>query len=240
MIAPTILAIAAGAVAAVSGFGIGSLLTPVLLLTFDPHEAVALVAVPHAVASSIRLARLRADIDWTTFRQFGLASAFGGLLGALLQARLGGTLLTAVLGVLLITAGAGELIRRQLPLPQTPIWRLAGGAVSGFFGGLVGNQGGLRTAALLGFQLTPRQLVATSTASAVIVDLSRLPIYVAISGETLAANPVLLFGTSLGVIIGTFIGVPVLGRIPESGYRRIIGGLLVVLGISLIVSFRTL
>jgi len=49
-----------------------------------------------------------------------------------------------VLAALLVLAGTAELLRRRLPLPRTPTWRLAGGALSGAFGGLVGNQGGIQ------------------------------------------------------------------------------------------------
>lgn len=40
------------------------------------------------------------------------------------------------------------------------------GALSGLLGGLVGNQRGIRSAALLGFQLERRAFVATATAIA--------------------------------------------------------------------------
>ena len=229
-----LVAVAAGAVAAVSGFGLGSILTPLLLLSFPTSSAVAIVAIPHAVATTVRWWRLRADVDGATFRQFGIASALGGLGGAGLQPFLGGTVLTLVLGALLVLAGGSELLRRRVPLPPTPFWRLAGGILSGGFGGLVGNQGGIRAAALLGFDLPPRALVATATASALFVDAARVPIYVVTSGPVLAAHPALWLAASLGAVIGTFIGVPILGRIPGTLYRRLIGALLVVLGIVLL------
>lgn len=231
-----VVAIVAGAVAAVSGFGIGSLLTPLLLLSMPAAHAVAVLAIPHALATTVRWLRLRADVDPTTFRQFGIASAVGGLAGAVLQSRLSSPILTLVLAVLLLSAGASELARRRIPLPQTPFWRLLGGILSGLFGGLVGNQGGIRAAALLGFQLQPRQLVATATASALLVDLARIPIYFASSGRVIAEATPLWLAASLGVTIGTFIGVPVLSRIPEETYRRVIGALLVLLGLSLVVA----
>lgn len=222
--------------AAVSGFGIGSLLTPFLLLAFPAAEAVAIVSVPHAVATAVRLWRLRTDIDWPTFRQFGIASAVGGLLGAVLQPALGSAILTLVLAALLLAAGGSELLRRAIPLPPTPFWRLAGGTLSGVFGGLVGNQGGIRAAALLGFRLQTKSLVATATASALLVDAARVPIYVAVRGSVLAATvPLWLAGTA-GVVLGTFLGVPVLSRIPPSLYRQIVGGLLVALGLSLAIA----
>ena len=226
--------IIAGAVAAVSGFGIGSLLTPLLLLWYPAHWAVALVAIPHAIASVIRWIRLRHEVDRRVFVQFGIASAVGGLAGALLQASLRSVLLTAVLGVLMLVAGLTEIVRRPIPLPEGRGARLVAGTLSGFFGGLVGNQGGIRSAALLGFGLTPKQLVATATASAVLVDLARLPVYLVKRGDVLAAEMPLILTASVGVVIGTFVGVPLLGRIPTKAYRPMVGLLLVLLGLSLL------
>jgi uncharacterized membrane protein YfcA len=227
-------AVLAGAIAAVSGFGIGSLLTPVLMLSMPTAHAVAVLAIPHALATAIRWVRVRRDVHRPTFRQFGIASAGGGLVGAALQSQLASPVLTFVLAILLILAGTSELLRRRVPLPETPFWRLSGGILSGLFGGLVGNQGGIRAAALLGFQLQPRQLVATATASALLVDAARVPIYVLSAGSVIADTTRIWVVVSIGVTIGTFVGVPLLGRIPESTYRRMVGGLLFVLGFSLL------
>jgi hypothetical protein len=227
------VAVLAGAIASVSGFGIGSLLTPILMLSMPTSHAVAVLAIPHALATAVRWMRLRADVHGPTFRQFGIASAIGGLAGAALQSQLASPILTIVLASLLTLAGATELMRRTVPLPQTPFWRLAGGILSGVFGGLVGNQGGVRAAALLGFRLHPRQIVATATAAALLVDAARLPIYFWSAGPTIVAAARLWLVVSIGVTIGTFLGMPVLGRMPESIYRRLIGGLLLLLGISL-------
>lgn len=231
----------AGAIAAVSGFGIGSLLTPLLVLSIPlpTAQAVAVLAIPHTLATAIRFARLRHEVHRPTFREFGIASAIGGLAGATLQSQLTSRVLTLLLSVLLLVGGCMELLRRRVPLPQTSAWRLSGGLLSGLFGGLVGNQGGIRSAALLGFQLKPRQLVATATASALLVDAARVPIYFLSSGAIIANSVPLLLVIALGVTAGTFVGVPILGRIPESAYRRLVGGLLIALGISLIVlTFR--
>jgi uncharacterized membrane protein YfcA len=231
----------AGAIAAVSGFGIGSLLTPVLvfLIPLPTAEAVAVLAVPHALATALRFARLRHDVHRPTFREFGVASAVGGLAGAALQSQLTTPVLTVVLSALLMLAGTSELLRRRVPLPQTSFWRLTGGVLSGLFGGLVGNQGGIRSAALLGFQLKPRQLVATATASALLVDAARVPIYFLSAGDVIAHSIHLLLLMSAGVTVGTFVGVPILGRIPEPAYRRLVGALLLLLGLSLVaLAFR--
>ena len=223
----------AGSIAAVSGFGIGSVLTPLLMLSMPTAHAVAVLAIPHAWATGLRLLRLKRDVDPQTFKQFGVASALGGLAGATLQSQLGSPLLTIVLASLLVIAGAAELTRRRVPLPRTRGWRLVGGVLSGLFGGLVGNQGGIRAAALLGFDLPPRPLVATATASALLVDAARVPIYLSSFGSIIAGSAPLLIVVSAGVTIGTFLGVPILGRISEATYRRFVGGLLFLLGLSL-------
>jgi uncharacterized membrane protein YfcA len=223
----------AGAIASVSGFGIGSLLTPLLMLSMPAAAAVATVAIPHALATTIRWIRLRRDVHGPTFRQFGVASAIGGLIGAALHSGLSSPVLTIVLASLLVMAGASELLQRRLPLPRTRTWRLIGGALSGFFGGLVGNQGGIRAAALLGFQLQPRQIVATATASALLVDAARVPVYWVAEGDAIREAVALAIVASVGAAIGTLIGVPLLSRIPERAYGRLVGALLLILGISL-------
>ena len=231
-----VVAVLAGAVAAVSGFGIGSLLTPLLMLSMPTPHAVAILAIPHALATAIRFVRLRSDVHLPTFKQFGLASAAGGLAGAALQSRLASPVLTVLLASLLVLAGSTELARRRVPLPETRFGRLLGGVLSGLFGGLVGNQGGIRAAALLGFKLTPRQIVATATASAMLVDAARLPIYILSAGQVIASAAGIWVAASIGVTVGTFVGVPLLRRIPESTYRRIVGLLLLLLGIGLFAS----
>ena len=235
---PTVIvavaAVVAGAVAAVSGFGIGSVMTPLLMIWMPTSEAVAVVAIPHAVATTIRWVRLRKDVHRQTFREFGLASAIGGLAGAALQSRLHSGVLTLVLAALLMAAGVSELLQRRVPFPERPVWRIGGGALSGFFGGLVGNQGGIRAAALLKFHLRPQQIVATATASALLVDAARIPIYLVSAGSIIAESAGLWLTIAAGVALGTFIGVPILSRLPERVYRRLVGGLLLALGLSLI------
>jgi uncharacterized membrane protein YfcA len=49
------LAVFAGAVAAIAGFGVGSLLTPALPIAVGTKAAVAIVALPHPVATAVRL-----------------------------------------------------------------------------------------------------------------------------------------------------------------------------------------
>jgi uncharacterized protein len=228
------LSVLAGAVAALSGFGIGSLLTPALALSVGTKLAVAAVAVPHVAATGLRLWMLRAAINREVLLRFGLPSALGGVAGALIQAFLSSPSLSAVLGLLLIFAGFSELSGLATRLQFPGRWAIVAGVLSGLFGGLVGNQGGIRSAALLRFGLSRETLVATATASALLVDAARLPVYLVSSAAQLVTIWPLLAALTAGVLVGTLIGAPVLRRIPEDVFRRLLAVMLILLGIGLI------
>lgn len=231
---PVIIAgigVLAGAVAAVSGFGVGSLLTPALAIETGTRLAVAAVAIPHLVGTAQRFWMLRQHVDRRILAGFGVASAVGGLAGALLGTRFSGRGLAVVFGSLLLVAGISELTgwMERVRWGRRAAW--IAGAVSGLFGGLVGNQGGIRTAAMLGFEVPKESFVATATAIALFVDGARLPIYLATQWREIAAVwPLVVTGT-VGVVVGTALGTRVLGGIPRPLFRRLIAALLIVLGL---------
>lgn len=227
-------AVVAGAVAAIAGFGVGSLLTPLLTVPYGAKLAVALVAFPHAIATAIRLWWLRDSISWPVLGSFGLTSAAGGLVGAYVFTQAGGELLARVLGGLLVFVGIAELIgvAQRIRFRGVTAW-IAGG-VSGIFGGMVGNQGGIRSAGLLAFHLSPREFIATAAAIALIVDFVRTPIYVWTAGPEMLAELRIMAIATVGVVAGTFAGSYVLLRLPAAVFRRVIGAVLLTLGIWLL------
>jgi hypothetical protein len=103
-----LVAVIAGGVSAVTGFGIGSLLTPVLALNVDARVAVAAVSIPHFVGTAVRFWLLRGRIDRRVLWTFGLTSAAGGLAGAALYSIATNRWLNAVFGVLLLFAAAAR------------------------------------------------------------------------------------------------------------------------------------
>jgi uncharacterized protein len=226
-----VAAIVAGAIAALAGFGIGSVLTPLLALSVGTKEAVVAVSIPHLVATALRFWDLRSSIDRTVLKNFGIASAAGGLLGAVLGSRFSSPVLGYILGVLLVFAGLTGLIgiSQRMRFGQKEAW--LGGAVSGVLGGLVGNQGGVRSAALLGFNLQARAFVATATAIALIVDGARMPVYFFSSPATVERLWLSIVAMVAGGAIGTIAGGRVLSRIPELYFRRLVSLLILALGV---------
>ena len=225
------VALIAGAVAAVTGFGAGSLLTPTLALETGTKVAVAAIAIPHFVGTALRFWMLRQHVDRRILRGFGIASAIGALTGALLGTRFSSHALAVVFGTLLVLAGVFELTGwiQRVRWGRRAAW--IAGALSGTLGGLVGNQGGIRTAAMLGFDVPKQSFVATATAIALFVDGARLPVYLATQWRPLTSIwPLVLVATG-GVVIGTAFGTRILRRVPQTVFRRVLAVLLVLLGL---------
>lgn len=225
------LAIAAGATASVVGFGIGSLLTPLLAARYGTDAAIAMVALPHLAGGALRGWRLRAHVNRHVLVRFGLLSAACGLVGALLFARLAPDVLARVLGGLLILtaiAGLSGWAERWKPRGVV-VWALA--ALSGFFGGMVGNQGGLRAGALTTFGLGPTAFVATSTIIGIMIDLVRTPVY--LSGDALRAPGFWTFVAvaAAGVIVGTLLGERLLLGLSPVRFRVLVSCAIGVLGL---------
>jgi uncharacterized membrane protein YfcA len=227
----TVAAVIAGAIASISGFGIGSVLTPVLSSQFDVRLAIALVSLPHLAGTFVRFLLVRTHIDRDVLLGFGAASAIGGLVGAALQIVVQSSALAIIFGLLLVFAGIGSLTgfaqRMRFSGRRAA---LVGGALSGLLGGLVGNQGGIRAAALLGFDVEREAFVATATAVALIVDGARIPVYLATQGPDLAPHWPLIATLAVGAVVGTLLGGWTLRRLSEAAFRRVVGALLLLLG----------
>lgn len=220
----------AGGLASVAGFGIGSLLTPVLAVRVGTRLAVAAVSIPHVAGTALRFWLLRGKVDRRIFAWFGLTSAIGGLIGALLNVHASNRALAIVFGGLLLVVGASEFsgFLTKIRLGRREAW--VAGVLSGMFGGLVGNQGGIRTAALLAFDTDKESFVATATAVGLIVDSARVPVYLATEGDELARVWPLIAIAVLGVLIGTVAGSRLLPRVPDRVFRRVVAVLLLLLG----------
>ncbi len=221
----------AGSIASVSGFGIGSLLTPLLAIRVGAKLAVAAVSVPHLTATALRFWIMRRHVDTRLLWSFGLMSAAGGLAGALLHNWAENPVLTIVFAVLLIFTGVMGLtgLSQRLRFRGWVAW--LAGAVSGALGGLVGNQGGIRAAAMLGFDVPRDAFIATATAVGLIVDGARLPVYLATQGQEIARLWLFLAAATAGAVIGTLVGQRLLRRIPETLYRRLVAALVLALGV---------
>lgn len=224
------VSILAAAIAGISGFGIGSLLTPLLASALGMKLAVALISIPHLLATALRFWGLRQHVDRRVLLHFGLLSAAGGLIGALFQSRANSPVLTLLFGLLLLFVGISALAgwTDRMRFHHGTAW--IAGLLSGIFGGLVGNQGGIRSGALLSFQLNRETLVATATAIGILVDFARMPVYLTTQAQSLEHLWLAIVIASAGCLIGTIWGVRLLAHIPRNRYRQALAILICLLG----------
>ena len=118
-------------------------------------------------------------------------------------------------------------LARRLRFRGTMAW--IAGAVSGLLGGWSGISG-LRSAALLGFDLSRHRFVATATAIGLVVDGARMPVYLLTQGRALAEVATLIAMATIGVTLGTVLGSRALRRIPEAWFHRVLALVLALLG----------
>jgi uncharacterized membrane protein YfcA len=176
-----------------TGFGLGTILLPAFALFFPPEVAVGLTAVVHLANNLFKLALVGRHASLPVALRFGLPAIPAALAGAWLLGWLSGLppvatwsagtrtfLVTPVglaVGALLLGFAGFDLWPwgERLAIPSR--WLPAGGLLSGFFGGLSGHQGALRSAFLVRAGLPKEAFIATGVVCAVAVDLTRLPVY---------------------------------------------------------------
>ena len=224
----------AGITASVAGFGIGSFLTPIVSVSTGTKVAIALVSLPHFIGNALRFSFLKSKVNRKILIRFGILSAAGGLVGALLHTFFVSNLLQIIFAIMLVIAGFVGVL-------QATEWLLIGktravivGLVSGFFGGLVGEQGGIRSIALLNFDVEKEAFIATATATALIVDAVRMPVYFITQFSQVSHFLIILILSCFSVFAGTIVGTLILKRIPEKSFKQIVSLLILFLGIFLL------
>lgn len=217
-----------------SGFGLGTVLTPTFALFVPVYVAVAATAIVHLANNAFKLALVGRHADWSVAARFALPAALGALAGAGLLAVFADqppfysysigerlhviTPVKAVIGTLIVLFALLKFMPAFADLVVPHRYIVFGGLVSGFFGGLSGNQGALRSAVLISAGLSKEAFIGTGVVSAVTVDLVRLGVYgYAFHGAKIAAlegEIVNLVGAAaLAAFLGSFIGARLLGKV---------------------------
>jgi len=209
-----------------SGFGLGTILMPVFALFFPVPLAIAATAVVHFANNIFKFGLLAKQADWQVVVRFSVTAAIAAMAGASLlnlfdkmpplahytlgESTFDITVVKAIIGVLIIAFSLLELWPRFQALAFSSRWLPLGGALSGFFGGLSGNQGALRSAFLIKAGLSKEAFVATGVIAGVIVDASRLIVYgTDIAADHLAHSQKLIAPVVVGTLcafIGSFVG----------------------------------
>ena len=232
-----------------SGFGLGTLLLGVLVFVLPPALAVAVTAVVHLLNNLFKLGLVGRHAAWPVVGRFGIPAIAGAFVGARVLDALGEAAPLAsyvlggaarevspvklAIGLLLIAFAAFEvspLRHAGLPRPLLPI----GGLVSGFFGGLSGHQGALRSVFLLRAGLSRDAFVATGVAIAVLIDVTRLSAYAADLRhlDWRAVGP-LVGACTVAAFAGSYLGSRLLPKVTYAAVQRVVASLLLVIGLGL-------
>lgn len=217
-----------------AGFGAATILTPVAALFMEIKTAIAVVACFHLFGNASRLALFGRHVHWKTWAQFGMTGVAFSLIGARVTTSLSASAVMLLFGVFLLAyVGLSLFAPRRLALAPTPTLLVGGGAASGFLAGLLGTGGAVRSACLLAFGLSKEAYIATSAAIALVVDATRLPIYLAGGFIPARMAPVLVSLVAVA-FAGAWAGRRLLRRISAELFRRLVLGLLALMGLKLL------
>ena len=240
-----------------SGFGLGTLMLPVFALLFPVEMAVVATALVHGANNVFKVSLLGRHADREVVIRFGLTAIAAAILGALVLGWLAGAeteMVVAVderewfritpvklfIGLLMIGFALFELLPRFQHLEFDRRWLPLGGLLSGFFGGLSGHQGALRSAFLAKSGLTTERFVGSNAVIGFLVDLTRIAVYVAMfraAGGDMAAFggwPLVITG-ALAAFCGVLLGKRYLHKVTMKSVRTLVGVLLLGVGLALVI-----
>lgn len=246
-----VVAFLASALTFFSGFGLGTLLLPAFALFFPVEQAVAMTGLVHLLNGLFKLGLVGRHAHLPTVIRFGLPAIAASFLGAMLLIRLGDlspllayevsghtfriTPVKLTIGMLLLVFAGFEFSGRVQGVAFGPRYMPLGGLLSGFFGGLSGMQGALRSAFLVHAGLTKEAFVGTGAVIAALIDVSRLGVYsTSFVSQSSGFNYPLLGVAVMSAFAGAFIGSRNLNKVTMLQVQRFVGVLLLLVALSLI------
>ena len=183
----------AAALTVPAGFGLSTMLTPMVLLLMGPHEAVAVVAIVHGAHNAGKFAALKEHV-------------VGAIIGALLQNKVPQAPLLAIIGIFLVVLPLLTMSEKWTGYRIPEANDRVGGFGSGFMGGLSGHQGALRAMFLTRRLPDKMAYAATASVLALCVDLSRIPVYLFFRFDEISSHLNLTLVLVASALIGVNVG----------------------------------
>ncbi|CAG5074517.1 hypothetical protein DYBT9623_05204 [Dyadobacter sp. CECT 9623] len=233
-----------------SGFGLGTILTPVFMIFFPVDLAIALTGIVHFFNNVFKLVLVGGKADRQVLIQFGIPAVIAAFAGAYLLLRITDTHplfsynlvgrnfevypVKLIISILLITFAIIDLLpyfgRLQFGKDKLAL----GGVLSGFFGGLSGNQGALRSAFLINAGLSKEAFVATAVVVSTFVDFTRLSVYATrFTKAGLQENITLVVAATLSAIAGAYLGNRLLKKVTLKFIQTLVASMLILISLAL-------
>jgi uncharacterized protein len=246
-----IAALVASGLTVFSGFGLGTLALPAFLLVAPAPTAIAMTAIVHLAANLAKLVIFGKHADWGVLKRFGLPAVLAAVVGALLLTQIDGagvlgtwrlgsrtctiTVLGVVIGVVMVGFALLDVLPATKNLQFERKWLTLGGVLSGFFGGLSGHQGALRSAFLIRLGLSKEAFIGTGVVIACLVDITRLGVYAThVQGDVLRGRWPLLAAGCVAAIAGAYLGAWLVKKTTLATVQLIVAIGLVLFGVAMI------
>lgn len=223
----------AATVSGAAGFGGALLLLPILALTVGGKAAVPILTVAQLLGNLSRAGFGWRDIRWKPALLFSAGAVPASVLGSRLFVALPPAFILRLVGVFLLAVVA--LRHTKAGKRSVPEWLLApAGAGVGFLSAIAGSAGPLGAAVFLSLKLPPQAYVASEAVTAVLMHLTKTITYGRYAAMTFGD---VLRGLALGgsLVLGSWTGRKLIGRMPEKGFSLLVEALLVVSAVSLLV-----
>lgn len=233
-----------------SGFGLGTILTPVFMIFFPVDLAIALTGVVHFFNNFFKIILVGKNADKAVLIRFGVPAVIASFVGAWLLLNIPDSNplfdysmfgknfevypVKLIISVLLMIFASMDLIpyfnKLQFGKEKLPL----GGILSGFFGGLSGNQGALRSAFLIKAGLTKEAFIGTAVVVSTFVDFTRLSVYATRFVKSgLTDNILLVVVATLAAIAGAYIGNKLLKKVTIKYIQILIAIMLIIMSLAL-------
>lgn len=233
-----------------SGFGLGTILTPVFMIYFPVDLAIALTGIVHFLNNLFKLALVGKGANKNVLVRFGIPAIIASFAGAwilvhitevqpLFSYDIFGKHIQVfpakfIVSLLLLLFALLDLFPLLSKLQFETKHMAFGGFLSGFFGGLSGNQGALRSAFLIRSGLSKESFVATTVVLSCFVDFTRLSVYASrISLTDVNSNLTVLVCASLAAFSGAFIGNRLLKKVTIQFVQTTVAIMLILLSLAL-------
>ena len=226
-------------VTGLSGFAFGMVAAAIWLHALTPVQATALIVAYALLVQGYAVWKLRRTLKLDRLMPFLVGSAMGIPAGFLVLQWASPSDLRIAVGILLILFSLYNLVRPKLPEMKQAGAVLDGGVgvLNGLLGGSTGLGGILPTiwCGLRGWTKDEQRAVFQPTAVATFL----MTILWLGGAGALTTDMVQLFVVGLPALIaGTWLGWKLYGRINETTFRKIVLGLLLAAGVSLVVTWR--
>ncbi|MFH1426090.1 MAG: sulfite exporter TauE/SafE family protein [Candidatus Kerfeldbacteria bacterium] len=225
----------ASVVSTLSGFGLSTIMIPVLLLFFPLPPTLLLVGIIHLSGDVWKIILFKKGFDWKIVLSFGIPGVIAAFIGARLSFSIDETILLRLLGALLIFFVLFIFAKQKFKLPKTITTGIAGGALSGLLAGIVGIGGAVRSAALLAYGLPKAAYLTTAGSIAGVIDITRISTYIA---EGTRLDTIILWGLFAFIpasFVGAWLAKKIVDKMPEKLFRNIVALFLLLAGIKFII-----